>query len=120
MIDFKTTAKSFLIGGTLIGLSKYISINYSSVWASLFGGAPTGVVSAFFIPQNKVKDFLNGYIIQSFVLILDIILLNLAIKYTSIPINILNIVVILLWLFVSIAIIKLYLKKKRKKENKFV
>jgi len=115
--DLKGSLKAFIVGGGVIGTSKYISTKVSSVWAALIGGAPQGIISAFFIPEPKVKNFFRGYIIQSIVLTVLISLLNVAIIYTSININLLTVATLVVWAIISVIMIRRNKKEGKKKAN---
>jgi len=114
--DLKGSLKAFFVGGGVIGSSKYISTKVSSVWAALIGGAPQGIISAFFIPETKVKDFFRGYIIQSIVLTILISVLNAVIIYTSIDINLLTVITLIVWAIISVIMIRRSKKKEGKKK----
>ena len=110
-----TSAKAFLIGGGIIAGAKYISKRVSALWASLLGGLPTGIISAMFLKDDKdIHKFYNGYLIQSVVLTIIIILLNVAIASTDISVNKLLIIAISIWLVVSILMIHLLKKESAK------
>ena len=103
--------EAFLTGGIIIGGAKYISTKVSAVWAALLGGAPTGIISAFFLKNSEeIKKFYYGYFIQSVVLIFLLIILNILIKTTNVPINVLASGIIILWLIIIPlkVILKLY------------
>ena len=80
--------KSFFIGGTLIGGAKYISHHVGPIWASLFAGIPTGIISALFLKdQAEMRQFYEGYFTQSVVLVFVILALNGIITFTGMDIN---------------------------------
>jgi len=110
-----TSAKAFFIGGSIISGAKYISKKVSALWASLLGGLPTGIISAMFLKDNNdIHKFYHGYLIQSIVLTIIIILLNLAITTTDISVNKLLLIAISIWLVVSVLMIHLLKKEPAK------
>jgi hypothetical protein len=104
--------KSFFIGGTLIGGAKYISDRVGPVWASLFAGIPTGIISALFLKdQGEMRQFYEGYFTQSVVLVFVVSILNGVITFTGMDtntslqkkrLNLLLFFAIALWLSASI------------------
>ena len=117
MFDIISFIKAFLVGGGVIGTAKFISTKVNSVWAALVGGAPQGIISAFFIPESKVRKFFIGYIIQSIVLTVLIVLLNVTIIHSSININVLTIITLVIWLIISVIMIHYNKKDTDKKSN---
>ena len=60
--------KPFLIGGTVIAGSKLLAHYTTPAVASLLGGLPTGILTAFFLTDNKKANYFNGYRFHSFIL----------------------------------------------------
>jgi hypothetical protein len=60
--------KPFLVGGTVIAGSKLLASYSTPAVASLLGGLPTGILTAFFLADSKKTNYFDGYRFHSFVL----------------------------------------------------
>jgi hypothetical protein len=67
---------SFLIGGLLVGSTRYLSGIIGPEYASLVGGLPVGLIAPYFLdtPREKIR-FLWGY--RHLVLLFAIILVEM-------------------------------------------
>lgn len=65
--------KPFLIGGTVIAGCKFLAHYTTPAVASLIGGLPTGILTAFFLADKKKGDYFDGYRFHSFILWLSTI-----------------------------------------------
>lgn len=99
----------FLIGGSIIATSKFVSNHVSSEYAALIGGMPTGIIASFFILGNNSKgDYYKGYLISSIVIALVLTMLNTALKtHPKIDTNILSICSLIVWACLSFFSVKL-------------
>lgn len=65
--------KPFFIGGTVIAGSKLLAHYTTPAVASLLGGLPTGIITAFFLADKKKANYFDGYRFHSFILWLSTI-----------------------------------------------
>ena len=97
----------FLTGGFIVGGAKFIADRASPLWASLVGSTPNDIVTAYFLKNDtEKKKYLVGYVIQSIMFFAITVLLYLLLKHSKINANLLLVLGIILWLGVSIVIIK--------------
>ena len=75
--------KPFLIGGTVIAGSKFLSNYTTPAVASLLAGLPTGIITAFFLADNKKTNFFDGYRFHSFILWLAIMMIYYMLAHTK-------------------------------------
>ena len=102
-------AKLFLIGGSIISGSKYVSTLVNPALAPLIGGLPTGIIASFFLSSNKEKKkFYEGYVYSSFILFLAILFIHIMSKFTLYNIDIISLAAILLWGAISYVVIHDY------------
>ena len=98
--------KSFFIGGIIISSTKYVSNNISPKLAPLICGIPLGIISAFFLNNysDKIK-FYEGYIYTSIILALIVCFIYILSKYfqkfSTNSINIISLIGLFLWIFLS-------------------
>jgi hypothetical protein len=67
--------KPFLVGGTVIAGSKLLAHYTTPAVASLLGGLPTGIITAFFLADKKKTNYFDGYRFHSFILWLSTVLI---------------------------------------------
>lgn len=61
--------KPFLLGGGIIAGAKYLSTKVDPAYAPLLSGAPTGIITTFFLLNQKDQnEYYRGYIVTSAVL----------------------------------------------------
>jgi len=101
--------KPFLIGGSIIATSKFVSDHVSPEYAALVGGMPTGIIASFFILGNKFKgEYYKGYLISAIVIALVLAMLNIVMKtHPKINANILSICSLIVWAILSFFSVKL-------------
>lgn len=106
--------KPFMIGGTIIALSKYVSQFMNPAIGSLVGGMPTGILASLFLETiSEKKEFYEGYSIHAPILALIIVIISLLIQYTRYNINVISIVGMMLWFVVSYIVLqKIIINKK--------
>lgn len=98
---------SFFTGGIIVGGAKYIAKRASPLWASLLGSTPNDIFTPYFLDGEKMKkEYIVGYIFQSIVFICLTVSLYLLLKYTTIDANLLIGASIIIWLGLSIVLIK--------------
>ena len=96
--------KPFLIGGSVIAGSKYVSKFASPAVASLVGGMPTGIIASFFITgAASKKQFFHGYMFNAFVLFLSIVLIHNLLKYTNMNADLVCFIGLVSWAIISYA-----------------
>lgn len=71
--------KSFILGGTLIGGSKFISQYIDPSYSPLFAGLPTGLLTIAFISGSENRQiYLKNYILSTITLLSTLLLINLT------------------------------------------
>lgn len=101
--------QSFLLGGSIIALAKYVSQYFNPLYASIIGGFPTGIITSFFILQAAHEGYFHSYAYHSTLLAFTIICIYLLNTYTSFNPYLIAGVGITLWLIISLLIVKFYL-----------
>jgi len=98
---------SFLTGGIIVGGAKYVAQRSSPLWASLLGSTPNDIFTPYFLDgENMKKEYIIGYIFQSVVFICLTVSLYFLLKYTSINADLLIGTSIIIWLGLSVILIK--------------
>jgi hypothetical protein len=106
--------KPFLIGGSVIAGSKYVSNFVSPALAPLVGGMPTGIITTFFLDNDEQKrKYYDGYAYSSFVLFLAILLIHMWSRHSKLNVNIISIVSLLVWAIMSYYIINFFVVTKK-------
>ena len=101
--------KPFLIGGSVIAGSKYISKYANPALAPLIGGMPTGIIASYFLQTDKDKrNFYHGYAISAPILALAIeFIFIMTSQIQTIPVNIISTIGLLVWGVLSFTTIRL-------------
>lgn len=100
--------KTFLIGGSIISFSKYVSTVFPPAYSGLVGAFPVSLITSFFLLNDKVREkFFQGAILSD-ILVTTAITSILLIRYynKSIPLNYITILALILWITLGISIIK--------------
>lgn len=100
--------KTFLIGGSIISLSKYISTVFPPEYSGLVGAFPVSLITSFFLLNDKIREkFFKGAILSD-ILVTTAISSILVFRYynKSISLNYITILALILWITLGIAIIK--------------
>tara|TARA_B100000780_G_scaffold278948_1_gene254560 strand:+ start:3979 stop:4314 length:336 start_codon:yes stop_codon:yes gene_type:complete len=107
-MNYTEYIKPFLLGGTLIAGSKYISKYADPKYGSLIAGIPTGIIGSYFIlGNNSKKKYYNGYLVSSIMITLSILFINIISRqFPTMGVNKLSLLAILLWITVSFIAIK--------------
>jgi hypothetical protein len=106
-------AKPFLIGGSVIAGSKYVSTLVNPALAPLVGGMPTGIIASFFLSSNKEKKkFYTGYAYSSLVLFFSVLFIHKVSDVTSYSIDMISIAALFLWAAISYVVINNFAIKK--------
>ena len=101
-------AKPFLIGGSIIAASKYASKFVAPQYGSLVSGIPMGMIASYFISgEEQKKHYYNGYIYVSISLFVTILFINLCSHNTTLRMNIIISVGIILWAVLGYTMIQL-------------
>ena len=111
--------KPFLIGGSVIAGSKFVSKYASPALAPLIGGMPTGISATYFLDTDKAKvEYYNGYAYSSFLLFVAVLCCHLWSSNSDTPVNIISTVCLLIWALLSYFVINTFvLKGKKAKKN---
>ena len=105
--------KPFLIGGSVIAGSKFVSKYASPALAPLVGGLPTGIIATFFMDTDKSKRlYYTGYAYSSFLLFMAVLICHLWSSNTQTSVNIISSICILVWAILSYLVINFFVIKK--------
>ena len=105
--------KPFLIGGSVIAGSKFVSKYASPALAPLVGGLPTGIIATFFMDTDKSKRlYYTGYAYSSFLLFIAVLICHLWSSNTQTSVNIISSICILVWAILSYLVINFFVIKK--------
>lgn len=111
--------KPFLIGGSVIAGSKYVSKFVSPALAPLVGGMPTGIIATFFLDNDEQKrKYYDGYAYSSFILFLAILLIHMWSRHSKLDVNIISGVSLLVWAIMSYFIVNFFVLSKKKASKK--
>jgi len=111
--------KPFLIGGSVIAGSKFVSKYASPALAPLIGGMPTGIIATYFMDDDKSKtEYYNGYAYSSFLLFIAILCCHLWSSNTDTPVNIISTVCILVWAILSYLVINAFVLNAKSGKGK--
>jgi len=106
--------KPFLIGGAVIAGSKFVSDNGPPQLAPLIGGMPTGIVASYFLANdNNRRKYFNGYVYSSFTLFIAIFTIYILDNKTSINVNIISSIALVVWAIISYFVINTFIKPKK-------
>ena len=105
--------KTFLLGGGIISLSKYVSTILPPAYSGLIGAAPTSLITSFFLANDKVRDKFYKGAAASDCLLACVIMVIIAIRsYTqAIPVNYITAMGLVLWGIIGIFIVKFVYKE---------
>jgi hypothetical protein len=110
--------KPFLIGGSVIAGSKFVSKYASPALAPLIGGMPTGIIATYFMDTDKAKtEYYHGYAYSSFLLFVAILTCHLWSTNSNTPVNIISTVCILIWAVLSYFVINIFVLKGKKSKK---
>ena len=102
MLDLYKYITPFIIGGSVISGSKFLSSYMTPAIGSLVGGMPTGIISSFFIGNDNAKrDYYEGYVYHSFILFLSVLGIHLMSIHSAISMNVISGVGFILWAIIS-------------------
>ena len=110
--------KPFLIGGSVIAGSKFVSKYASPALAPLIGGMPTGIIATYFMDTDKAKtEYYHGYAYSSFLLFVAILTSHLWSTNSNTPVNIISTVCIVIWAVLSYFVINMFVLKGKKSKK---
>ena len=80
---------SFLYGGILVSSINYVSNTFSDpALATIIAAAPIGIMSVFFIQNNRLKDcYVRNYISTTFIHVIASSILYIMMRYYHFPIQ---------------------------------
>lgn len=104
--------KSFLIGGTVIAGSKFVSVYTNPIYGSIIGGLPTGIIASFFLKDSDKKEYFQGYAYHSVILALTVNIIYQIILNFSLYHTLTSAIGLIIWGAISFLIAKDYLLKK--------
>ena len=106
--------KPFLLGGSIIAGTKYMSTFISPALAPIIGGMPTGIIASFFLyKQSEKREFFSGYVYTSFLLFLSIVFIHLMSIYTTLNVNIISSIGLIVWAILSYITVNYLIKNKK-------
>lgn len=98
MSDIKNLIVPFLLGGSVIASVKYIASHSSNPGlAAVAGGLPTGLITIYFLTQDKTIPYSHNYFYVTLILATSILLFYLLRIHTSWDKNIVLLVALLTW-----------------------
>ena len=109
--------KPFLIGGSVIAGSKFVSKVASPALAPIVGGMPTGIIASYFLTTNAEKrDYFSGYFISAILLAIAILFIHIvSMFYKDLHIDIVSTLALLFWCILSYFSIEYFIPKSKKK-----
>lgn len=103
--------KPFLLGGSIIAGTKYVSTFVNPALAPIIGGMPTGILASFFLSKEKEKSqFFSGYVYTSFLLFLTILFIHEMSIRTKLNISLISILGLVVWAILSYYIVHRFVK----------
>ena len=106
--------KPFLIGGSVIAGSKFVADNGPPQLAPLIGGMPTGIVASYFLANDdNRRKYFDGYVYSSFTLFIAILTIYKLDNKTSIHVNIISGIALVLWAIITYFVINTFVKTKK-------
>jgi len=104
MSALKNLGIPFLIGGTVIAGVKYASIHIKNpAVAAIIGGIPTGLLSIYFISDDKTLKYAHNYFFVTLSLLAAIAIFYTLHTYTNMSKNTIWIISLICWaLFIGI------------------
>ena len=104
----------FLIGGSVIAGSKYVSTFASPALAPLIGGMPTGIIAALFLTSDKDrKKYYDGYVYSAFTLFLSVLFIHLMSVHTKFDIIPVSMFALILWAALSYMVVNIQVLSKK-------
>jgi hypothetical protein len=104
MTDVKKLIVPFLIGGTFIAGTKYASTHIKNpAVAAIIAGVPTGLISIYFVSDEKTFKYAHNYFFVTLSLLVVISVFYTLHTYTKLSKNIILLVALILWVvFITI------------------
>jgi len=104
MTDVKKLIVPFLIGGTVIAGVKYASTHIKNpAVAAIIGGVPTGLISIYFVSDEKTLKYAHNYFFVTLSLLSAIAVFYTLHTYTKLSKNVAVIVSLIFWaIFIAI------------------
>jgi len=103
--------RTFLIGGGIISLSKYVSSHFNPAYSGLLGAAPVSLVTSFFLANDKTKEkYFRGALLSDSLIFLSIFII-LTIRYfdQTIPINYIATLGLFIWGIIGYLIVRFFI-----------
>jgi hypothetical protein len=101
--------KPFLVGGAVIAGSKFVADNGPPQLAPLIGGMPTGIIASYFLANDAARK----KVFSSFTLFIAILTIYILDNKTSIHVNIISGVALVLWAIITYFVINIFVKTKK-------
>jgi len=107
-------AEPFLLGGSIVAGSKWLSTMVDPAYAAMVAGMPTGIIASFFLANDSQKrQFYKGYGISDAIVAITInVIALLTVRWSSVPVNAFSAVGYILWLILSFTGIRMFAAKK--------
>lgn len=104
MADLKSIIIPFLIGGTVISGVKYVSSHIKNpAVAAIIGGVPTGLISMYFVSDEKTLKYAHNYFFVTLSLLTAIAVFYVLHTYTEVKKDIVLLIALGCWaLFIAI------------------
>jgi hypothetical protein len=104
----------FLLGGSIIAGSKWVSKMVDPAYAAMVAGMPTGIIASFFLANDSDKrQFYKGYGISDAIVAIAVnVIALIAARWTDVPVNVFSVAGYFIWLTLSYTGIKTFAAKK--------
>ena len=113
MSQIKDLIIPFLLGGTIIAGVKFAATHLNNpALAAMLGGLPTGLISIYFLTQDKTIGYAKNYFHVTLCLLTAIMVFYLLSIYTKIDKNFVVLIALLVW--VTGAGINFYFSNRKK------
>ncbi len=98
MSDLKSIIVPFLIGGFVISGVKYTSSHVKNpALAAIIGGVPTGLISIYFVSDEKTLKYAHNYFFVTLSLLISISVFYILHTYTSLQKDIVLLIALICW-----------------------
>jgi len=103
--------RTFLIGGGIISLSKYVSSHFNPAYSGLLGAAPVSLVTSFFLANDKIKEkyFICAQLSYSLIFLSIFIILTIRYFDQTIPINYIATLGLFIWGIIGYLIVRFFI-----------
>jgi hypothetical protein len=104
MSNLKNLIVPFLIGGTVIAGVKYASVHIKNpAVAAIIGGVPTGLISIYFVSDEKTLKYAHNYFFVTLSLLSAIAVFYVLHTYTKLKKDVALLISLIFWaIFIAV------------------